>query len=322
MPKKQRTDDPPIVPQTAEERQTLRQQQREVGNFIAANKNSIGDVNSNAFNEARTKNNEAEKKVTHVRESVLDVENYKAITMATTKQASALIVVNQSVSIEKLIRELRKRACTDDEEDFSWETIGRGCSFAFSTPPRVEFLCGPLSKPPAEKKERNKRKSAAAEDDESEGEEETPEDVNEVDEATESTQKRLVVLTKKLQEVKSENFFKLLVNPASFTQTVENVFDFSFNVKAGQASLDLDANEQPVVSFVDSSRSMMQNDDTELPSTQVVIALSPKDIADAVKRYNITESAIPDRSDEPTYQQNYEGNLRGNKKKPAAHDAD
>jgi hypothetical protein len=42
--------------------------------------------------------------------------------------------------------------------------------------------------------------------------------------------------------------FNLAVNPQSFTQTVENLFDLSFLVKQGHASLTLDCHGLPVVS--------------------------------------------------------------------------
>lgn len=62
------------------------------------------------------------------------------------------------------------------------------------------------------------------------------------------------------------NFFQFLVDPASFTQTVENIFDFSFLVRKGSASLSVDEEHKlPIINTVPDSA----NEVTEKKSTQV-----------------------------------------------------
>jgi hypothetical protein len=63
-------------------------------------------------------------------------------------QAAHLAVVNQSVSAEKLIKELRKHGCQPDrdgdEGDFDWQRLGRAVGGLFATVPPLETLCGPV----------------------------------------------------------------------------------------------------------------------------------------------------------------------------------
>ena len=51
------------------------------------------------------------------------------------------------------------------------------------------------------------------------------------------TANRVVELKKQLERVKSMDFFKFVLNPQSFGQTVENIFHTSFLIKDGQAQV-------------------------------------------------------------------------------------
>jgi hypothetical protein len=66
-------------------------------------------------------------------------------------QAAALSVVNQAVSCDRLIKELRKRGLKSDDggegrdgDKFDWASLGRAVGPFFATLPPVEFLCGPI----------------------------------------------------------------------------------------------------------------------------------------------------------------------------------
>jgi len=304
--------------QTQQERQKIRAQMRDMRDKISANSAAIGDVNAHVFHELRDANNKLGLKAKHMRESVLDVANVYSLTHAATKQAAALAVVNQAVSCDRLLKELRKRGVKDDDgEDgeagsgrFDWKSLGRAVAPFFATPPTVEFLCGPISKPVVARQERGKRKADAV-DDEEEGEakNERPEDVtSKDDELVESTQARLKVMTDRLPPDSSPmGFFNFLVNPESFTQTVENIFDFSFLIKQGTGCLTV----KDGLPYVNKSyKHGDAKDIQELPSSQLVMALCPADFRRAKELFNCRGEGIPHR-DDPSYEPNYLGHMVG-----------
>lgn len=69
------------------------------------------------------------------------------------------------------------------------------------------------------------------------------------------------------------DFFSMVVDPDSFTQTVENIFDLSFLVRQGTAALAVAADTGlPVVSAVEAQPAVDQR------SSQLVVALCPADV--------------------------------------------
>lgn len=43
------------------------------------------------------------------------------------------------------------------------------------------------------------------------------------------------------------NLFRFIINPESYTQTVENIFYTSFLVKENRAAIDFDKDDQPII---------------------------------------------------------------------------
>jgi hypothetical protein len=305
--------------QTAAVRENLRKRQRDVLEVITSNRHAIGDVKSTAFRDIRAANNQLEREVRYVRESVLDVVNLKEISKAASKQATALTVVTQAVTADKLIRELRSKfRGRDDAEgsdgDFDWAKLGRMVSSMFAAVPPVDFLLGPIGKAVAGKKERQRR----VRDEDGDAETVRPEDVTEKnEELVEATQQRLASLSARLAtlsqaagvdgKIGKVEFFSTLVNPKSFTQTVENIFDFSFLLKQGHVGLSVEDGAPKIEPF---SAREAKDDDADQKSTQLVVSFTPADMRRAAKLFGCTGAGVPHRTD-ATYDPNYLGTLVG-----------
>lgn len=204
-----------------------------------------------------------------------------------------------------------------------------------AVPSCVSFLNGPLTDGRTlEVKQRAKRQKP--EEDDEDVEEERPEDVQghttkDADQLSAIEQSMRVLhktLQKRVNTTYAENKRKLsdaydgqippklkkklkrhgveidaiqyLFNPKSFTQTVENLFHYSFLVKRGNASLRV--NDKGFGEFLgeDTNGGIFAkyvNEDTSHPlPKQAIISLTMKDWRDLCKAYEVTDGDLPHRT--------------------------
>jgi hypothetical protein len=191
-----------------------------------------------------------------------------------------------------------------------WKKLGNEVGVCFNALPSfVVFLAGPLDAEhiPKERK-KVERKQRVVE--ESDNEEEEPEDVKQqakdADQLSAVERNILIVnevLTKRSKEA-AEAFdesepeakrrrrceisaIELLFNPKSFTQTVENLFHFSFAIKHGQASISVED---------DGPKTQPLNVKDHPPPRQAIISLNMRDWRRLVEAYGVEQSFIPHRT--------------------------
>ena len=171
---------------------------------------------------------------------------------------------------EKMVRALRAKLSTDGTEDrhFNWTLLGRECGICFNAAPSgVRFLAGSVDMEgekivrKARAKEKANRPEEAAEVRPEVMDKEASRGDADALSAAEKVMKDLEKLLKKrakqeLQKKADANpdpdndtkrrldqhgteldGAKFLMNPKSFTQSVENIFNFSFLVKKGKAGI-------------------------------------------------------------------------------------
>jgi hypothetical protein len=109
-------------------------------------------------------------------------------------------------------------------------------------------------------------------------------------------------LTKKLKQNPDTDAVQLLFNPKSFTQTVENVFHYSFLVKQGIAGLKVRPKEKdigmglkippgPVAKYIPG-----ENTKTDKPYRQAIVSLNIQDWRDLVEAHEVKECGVPHRT--------------------------
>ena len=94
-----------------------------------------------------------------------------------------------------------------------------------------------------------------------------------------------------MREKSPANYFKFVVNPGSFAQTVENIFYVSFLMRDGRARVEI-IDSQPVLSLGDEE----SKTDKSTPTRQLIMDITEKQWREMIKVYNITDTAIPMRA--------------------------
>ncbi|KAG2388454.1 hypothetical protein C9374_000618 [Naegleria lovaniensis] len=196
----------------------------------------------------------------HAREGALDAAWFAQSTKCGLEQATRLNFGKEWDPIE-LITKLSSKypssnqsnVITSAELEFipielDWNKIGESVSGLFRRTPTITFMNGPIKVERKEKK-RKERPKKSKDDIVEEKEAEEMTDVTKQDATTKEVQnlyKKLKSQTKKRKKEHTDehlSVLEVLVDPNSFTKTIENFFYFSFLVKEGKASFELHQNE-------------------------------------------------------------------------------
>jgi len=222
----------------------------------------------------------------------------------------------------KVARRLREK-CTAHGA-FDWELLGREVGACFNAiPGNVVFFSGPVA---AEYKPKERKQRAPRAKEEEEVEEEAPEELKKMEKSADNmsaVEKHMKNISKKLKQrcreeaeiklaelenvdedemdeecrKKRDNLkmnsneeicaVKFLFDPKSFTQTVENIFHFSFLVKEGKAGISVSKDGEPKVAHKIPGAA---------PTRQAIVPISMKDWKTLVEAYKVTSCDIAHRT--------------------------
>ncbi|KAL9711975.1 hypothetical protein Ac2012v2_005049 [Leucoagaricus gongylophorus] len=187
----------------------------------------------------------------------------------------------------------------EDESEYNvealkldWDRIGRLAMAKSRRAPALTFIAlrlGPLS---IEQKIRatNKRARQSKED----FKEEKPSnlDKDDIETSANETTKNVLVLQHILDHHGKTNFFRFVVNPNDFAQSVENIFYLSFLIRDGKVAWEVEDSE-PVIYRCDTPTD--EDFARGVTKQQLIIEFDEELWEDAIKTFNITESMIPQR---------------------------
>jgi DNA-binding TFAR19-related protein (PDSD5 family) len=100
--------------------------------------------------------------------------------------------------------------------------------------------------------------------------------------------RRLEILQTTMERERKRHLFDLVMNPKSFTQTVENLFDTSFLVRNGAVEIALDEKGLPYVENHEG-----RTEETFPQQTQSIISITPDDWQAITKAWNMQENDEP-----------------------------
>ena len=245
--------------------------------------------------------------------------------------------------ISKLIEQCR--VTKGGTSYFDWRGLGIQAGVCFNAvPSQINFLNGPLVDGNEEVQVRQRARRNPATKNDSDNEEERPEDVKghtargadqlsavqtniedvmsslkrKVQRTYASKRKNIAQkyggkekiperVSKRMKKHNDVCAIQLLFNPKSFTQTVENLYHYSFLVKTSEASLKVRSNKVldkekgikldggPVVKpIIKNDNSKYQKNDTPKPR-QAIVSLTMESWRDLVEAYKVESSDVPHR---------------------------
>lgn len=207
----------------------------------------------------------------------------------------------QTVDPQELLKHLVDNYDDSNSCGFHFDFVQLGKAFRnyCSTAPTMSCMFGPLkSESLIDRPRERAAPKRKPEENNKQAKEIAPDEVTDPKENTQTAKrahKNLQILQQHAPENKPMNYFKFVVNPDSFTETVENMFDLSFSIKEGQAAMKIDKDKgYPVVYRVKNTVLVEQFGKTVFPA-EAVIKLDYSDFKDIIKAFNIGKSTIPSR---------------------------
>ncbi|CAM9806793.1 unnamed protein product [Scytosiphon promiscuus] len=295
--------------QTTEQRRELRLKQRALKSKIIEQESEIADLTKDNSRELTLANGLLFEETKYPREAANDADNLKHLANFSAKQGDKVNGGSVGVNVEEALDSIGKFFSQSKGEDgdgsrlFNWAGWGGNISMVFlALPDGADFMMGPLDKPAKERKQAQRRQKMNDDD----AEEVVPEMEQQGKKAKlnkDQTQTRISKM--KSTECKPEcartkkDMFETLLNPKSFTQTVENLFDFSFFVKSAQGHILIDKEtELPQVMFEEKEAAESGSNG---PGTQRqwLMSFTPEDFRELKALYALEGSNIEHRSEGP-----------------------
>ncbi|KAL9652500.1 hypothetical protein ABK040_000072 [Willaertia magna] len=204
-------------------------------------------------------------KIVHAREGSLDATWFAQASKYGYEQLQRINLgrdwdpeefTNKICTKYKAVEQPREIRDDDTITEIDWIKLGGDVTKFFKRTPTITFMHGPIK---AERKERKKAERKKRSKDDVTEEKEPEEYVNDgtkQDATTKKVEEMYKSLKKQVKKRKKEkqdtilNFSEVVVDPKSFTKTIENIFYYSFLVKEGKASLSLDPKSEELKSTV------------------------------------------------------------------------
>jgi hypothetical protein len=228
--------------------------------------------------------NQLFKDVSHAREGTLDAQWLSQASLCGLEQCNN-IHVGQEISPEQFLARLKlkylpplrgERNQSEEEEfekteaNFDWNKMGSDVAKLFRRTPTTTFMNGPLKvevKTKIVKPRRQKTENTAATV--------QPEAIEKQETNTDETTKRVAMVSKKLKKATEQAnntgvpFVDVVIDPNSFTHSIENMFYYGFLIKDGRASVKMSNN-----TMTTQSAQPVSKDDAPTDRKQCVIKLN------------------------------------------------
>ncbi|XP_006630611.1 non-structural maintenance of chromosomes element 4 homolog A [Lepisosteus oculatus] len=290
-------------------RRLIRHQYRELINNVQQNREDMLSPNNNKLTEALEEANKLFVNVRQAREAALDSQFLVLATDLGKEKASQLhaegTIFDPSAFAEHLLSFMGLNRLEEEEDDSdeegvaggflpqdAWHQLGREAEKCFRTSPSFHFMFGsflPEPPPPRQRVERQRR--APTKD----VRRIMPTQLKKMEESyQEATEKEVERILGFLQSYHDDDptvpisYFDFVIDPKSFSRTVENIFHVSFLVRDGLAKIELDQSRLPIIAPVKAEEDAGSGPGRQ----QCVISISPRSWKEIIETFEIKEALI------------------------------
>lgn len=309
------SDDSGFAPGSLEEegndsvsRREIRTKYRDLINSVQQNREDMLSPSNNKLTEVLEEANKLFKDVRQAREAALDAQLLVVATDLGKEKASQLFAEGASFDpvafAEHLLSfmGLNRLENGEDEEqggedgylpEDAWDRVARRAECCFRTAPTFHYMTGSFHAEPPPPKQRIERQRKATNN---EAKRIMPTQLKKMEqshqEATEKEVERILAfLNNYYQEDPTTpiSYYEFVIDPSSFSRTVENMFHVSFLIRDGLAQMYLDDNKLPCIAPAEQE----MDGAASASRKQCVTSISIKTWKELIDAFNIKDTLIP-----------------------------
>ncbi|KAL0983709.1 hypothetical protein UPYG_G00131630 [Umbra pygmaea] len=285
-------------------RREIRSKYRDLINSVQQNREDMLSPTNNKLTDVLEEANKLFAEVRQAREAALDAQLLVLATDLGKEKASQLHAEGSSFDpsafAENLLSFMGLNRLEDEGEmsggylpQDAWQKVGNRAQCCFRTAPTFHYMLGSfLAEPPPPRQRIARQRNAPSK----EAKRIMPTQLKKMEEShQEATEKEVERILGYLRSYFADDpnspisYYEFVIDPFSFSRSVENIFHTSFLVRDGLARIYLDEHKLPCIAPIEEGEVEAGGGSTR---QQCVISISPKTWKEIIEVFDITEPLI------------------------------
>ncbi|MEQ2286751.1 hypothetical protein AMECASPLE_005586, partial [Ameca splendens] len=290
-------------------RREIRSKYRDLINSVQQNREDMLSPSNNKLTEVLEEANKLFKDVRQAREAALDAQLLVVATDLGKEKASQLFsegsAFDPTAFAENLLSFMGLNRLEDEDDEplnggvgdgylprDAWHKLARRAECCFMTAPSFHYMMGSFhAEPPAPKQRVERQRKAPGK----EAKRIMPTQLKKMDEShQEATEKEVERILGYLKSYYQDDpspisYYEFVIDPNSFSRTVENIFHTSFLIRDGLARLYLDTDKLPCIEPVEEAEVEAAG---SFSRKQCIVSISPKIWRELINVFEIKETII------------------------------
>lgn len=247
-------------------------------------------------------------KVEHSTEAILDSKLLAVTSELGAQHMRSARSDNSSIDMSEVIGNIRHfmgasrvPSMNDqaEDEDLDWKSVAVVATKYARTAPSIKFILGPLSIEIKQKKQSARSALQIPAVSESQENYRQPEQLqlDDIQQDENETLRNIQEVHRILHTTGPTLYWKFVINPNSFSQSVENIFYCAFLAKEGRVIIgdSADCNVRYPDVVIEACEQLPEEQRSRMPKYQYMVSFDMKCWRDLIEKYDIQSSAIPSR---------------------------